>query len=80
MNKFHYFDCNDVQPKSVLKSRKSDFDSASEDDEKPPPESSEDSSQPNNIDSVIESNVSVLAFITNHNVEFFMHKTDSMIF
>ncbi|KAK9988275.1 hypothetical protein SO802_028514 [Lithocarpus litseifolius] len=43
-------------PKSVLKSRKSDFDSVSEDDEKPPPESSEDSSQPNNIDSAIESN------------------------
>ncbi|XP_075675427.1 la-related protein 6C [Castanea sativa] len=43
-------------PKSVLKSRKSDFDSVSEDDEKTPPESSEDSSQPINIDSVIESN------------------------
>jgi len=43
-------------PKSVLKSRKSDFDSVSEDDEKPPPESSEDSSQPNNIYSAIESN------------------------
>ncbi|XP_023898664.2 la-related protein 6C [Quercus suber] len=43
-------------PKSVLKSRKSDFDCVSEDDEKPPPESSEDSLQPKNIDSAIESN------------------------
>nr|XP_023898664.1 la-related protein 6C [Quercus suber] len=43
-------------PKSVLKSRKSDFDCVSEDDEKPPPESSEDSLQPKNIDSAIENN------------------------
>ncbi|KAH7517937.1 hypothetical protein FEM48_Zijuj09G0117200 [Ziziphus jujuba var. spinosa] len=43
-------------PKSVLKNRKSDFDGILDDDEPPAPDSPEDSSQPNNIDLVIESN------------------------
>lgn len=42
-------------PKSVLKSRKSDFDGYLDDDDAP--ETSEDSTQPNNVDLAIESNV-----------------------
>lgn len=59
MKNFHY---QHLQPKSVLKSRKSDFDGYfddCDDDEVPGLGLSEDSSQPNDS---VESNVSILVF------------------
>lgn len=55
-----------VQPKSVLKSRKSEFDGYLDDDEILNSESAEDSFHPNNTESVAETNVSVIACIGNH--------------
>uniref|UniRef100_A0A5B6YI82 Putative la-related protein 6C isoform X1 n=1 Tax=Davidia involucrata TaxID=16924 RepID=A0A5B6YI82_DAVIN len=43
-------------PRSVLKSKKSEFDGIFDDNEAPPPESAEDSSQPLNSELVVESN------------------------
>lgn len=48
-----------MQPKSVLKTRKSEFDSILDDDETPVANSPEDASQPSNMDFVAESNVSL---------------------
>lgn len=47
---FKYSDMN-VQPKSVLKTRKSEFDGILEDDDSPRGEHSEGSSPPNNAES-----------------------------
>lgn len=59
-----------VQPKSVLKNRKSDFDGILDDDESPAPDSPEDSSQPNNIDLGIESNVNLYLDTTHIIISF----------
>ena len=47
-----------MQPKSVLKNRKSEFDGIIDEGDSPLTENSEDSSQPNNAES-IENNVSI---------------------
>ena len=47
-----------MQPKSVLKTRKSEFNGILDEDDSPLAEYSEDSSQPNNAES-IENNVSI---------------------
>lgn len=62
---FVYFRCMifltyTSQPKSVLKSRKSDFDGYLEDDENLNSDSAEDSSHPNNTELTIDTNVSII--------------------
>lgn len=56
------FKCEILQPKSVLKSRKSEFDGLLDEEELPVPESNGDSSQMHNAESVTETNVRKLFF------------------
>jgi hypothetical protein len=77
--------CNDVQPRSVLKNRKSELDGILDDPETPPRESIEDSCHPNNTESVVEGNVRKInpsSYIANHIRESLCRKkhTNSMIF
>lgn len=50
-----------LQPKSVLKGRKSEFDGILEEEDALVPELTEDTSQPNNAEPVTENNVSNFA-------------------
>ena len=69
-----------MQPKSVLKNRKSEFDVYLDDDENLHSETAEDSSHPNNTELCVESNVSVIAYHRKHMVYFnFKHAYDIMI-
>jgi len=68
-----------VQPKSVLKNRKSEFDGYLDDDENLHSETAEDSSHPNNTELCVESNVSAIAYYRKHIVYFhFKHAYDIM--
>lgn len=64
-----------MQPKSVLKNRKSEFDGYLDDDENLHSETAEDSSHPNNTELCVESNVSVIAMVYFN----FKHAYDIMI-
>lgn len=55
-----------MQPKSVLKNRKSEFDGYLDEDETLHSETAEDSSHPNNTELFVETNVSVIACIGSH--------------
>lgn len=63
----HY--CKELQPKSVVKNRKSEFDGLFEEKEATSPQATGDSCQPNNLEPRLDSNVSVL-ISENHGRKF----------
>ena len=63
-----------MQPKSVLKTRKPEFDGILDEDDSPFTENSDDSSQPNNAEST-ENNVSINLFNHFHYGFFMLRQT-----